>query len=76
MNPLMMAMKPKNLNVMQIASILGSGNPEQAALRMIQNNPRLQGMINQYKDSPEFKAFMDKNRGKSPEQVARENGLM
>ena len=42
--------------------MLKSGNPEQIAQQMMQSNPR-------------FKQFMEQNKGKSPEQVAKENGI-
>lgn len=28
-----------------------------------------------YRNNPQFKNFVDTNRGKSPEQIARENGI-
>lgn len=66
MNPLFQAMTGGNMGRMQqIASVmqmLKSGNPEQIAQQMMQSNPR-------------FKQFMEQNKGKSPEQVARENGI-
>lgn len=49
-------------NLASIAQMLKSGNPEQIAMNLMQKNPQ-------------FKAFVDANRGKSPEQVARENGI-
>lgn len=42
--------------------MLQQGNPEQIAQQMLQNNPQ-------------FKQFMDMNKGKTPEQVAKENGI-
>lgn len=68
MNPLMMAMQgasaPAN-KMGQVASLmkmLQSSNPEQIAQQMMQNNPQ-------------FRQFVEANKGKTPEQVARENGI-
>lgn len=68
MNPLMMAMQSANspMNKMgQIANLmkmLRSGNPDQIAQQMMQSNPQ-------------FRKFVESNRGKTPEQVAREHGI-
>lgn len=68
MNPLMMAMQGANnpMNKMgQVANVLKmlrSGNPEQIARQMMQNNPQ-------------FRQFVEANKGKTPEQVAREYGV-
>ena len=66
MNPLFQAMNGGNLGKMQqiagVMQMLKSGNPEQIAQQMMQSNPR-------------FKQFMEANKGKSPEQVAKENGI-
>ena len=68
MNPLMMAMQGANspMNKMgQVANILKmlrTGNPEQIAQQMMQNNPQ-------------FRQFVEANKGKTPEQVAREYGV-
>lgn len=65
MNPLMMAMNGGNnrmAQAMQIMNQLKSGNPEQIFQNMMQNNQQ-------------FQRFMEQNRGKTPEQVARENGV-
>lgn len=68
MNPLMMAMQGANspMNKMgQIANLmkmLRSGNPEQIAQQMMQNNPQ-------------FRQFVEANKGKTPDQVAREHGI-
>ena len=68
MNPLMMAMQGANspVNKMgQVANLmkmLRSGNPEQIAQQMMQNNPQ-------------FRQFVEANKGKTPEQVAKEYGL-
>lgn len=68
MNPLMAAMqsasRPAN-RMGQVASLmkmLQSGNPEQAFQQMMQNNPQ-------------FRQFVEANRGKTPEQVAQEHGI-
>lgn len=68
MNPLMMAMQGANspANKMgQIANVmkmLKSGNPEMIAQQMMQSNPQ-------------FRQFVEANKGKTPEQVAKEYGL-
>ena len=68
MNPLMMAMQgasaPANKmgQVASLMKILQSGNPEQAFQQMMQNNLQ-------------FRQFVEQNKGKTPEQVARENGI-
>lgn len=72
MNPLMQAMggavfnNPTNLEgfskALQAMQMLKSGNPEQIAQSLMQQNPQ-------------FKAFVEANKGKTPEQVARENGV-
>lgn len=68
MNPLMMAMQGANspMNRMgQVANLmkmLRSGNPEQIAQQMMQINPQ-------------FRQFMEANKGKTPEQVAQEHGI-
>ena len=53
--------QPQN-NLAVIIQMLKSGNPEQIAMNLMQRNPN-------------FKAFVDANRGKSPEQVAKEHGV-
>ena len=66
MNPLFQAMNGGNMGKMQqiagVMQMLKSGNPEQIAQQMMQSNPQ-------------FRQFMERNKGKSPEQVAREHGL-
>ena len=49
-------------NLGNIVRMLQSGNPEQIASSLMQRNPQ-------------FKAFMDANRGKTPEQFAKEHGI-
>lgn len=53
--------QPQN-NLVSIIQMLKSGNPEQIAMNLMQRNPN-------------FKAFVDANRWKSPEQVAKEHGI-
>lgn len=66
MNPLFQAMNGGNMGKMQqiagVMQMLKSGNPEQIAQQMMQSNPQ-------------FRQFMERNKGKSPEQVAKENGI-
>lgn len=66
MNPLFQAMNGGNMGRMQqiagVMQMLKSGNPELIAQQMMQSNPQ-------------FRQFMERNKGKSPEQVAKENGI-
>lgn len=66
MNPLMQAMNSGPMaNMAQLKSIMGmlrSGNPEQIAQNLMMKNPQ-------------FKAFVEANKGKTPEQVAQEHGV-
>lgn len=68
MNPLMQAMTGRRDPVGEMSKLAGlmrslrNGNPEQTAALMIQHNPQ-------------FRKFMETNKGKSPEQVAREHGV-
>lgn len=64
MNPLFQAMNDNNkmAQVANIMRMLKSGNPEQIAQQMMQNNPQ-------------FRQFVEQNKGKTPEQVAREYGV-
>lgn len=65
MNPLMQAMQGANNpanNIQSVINMLKSGNPQQIAMNMMNQNPR-------------FRQFMESNKGKTPEQVARENGI-
>lgn len=64
MNPLFQAMSGNN-KMTQIANLIRmmkSGNPEQMAMQMMQTNPQ-------------FRQFMEQNKGKTPEQVAQEHGI-
>lgn len=47
---------------MQAAQALRSSSPEQVMEKMMQSNPQ-------------FAAFVSQNKGKSPEQIAKENGI-
>lgn len=68
MNPLMMAMQGANSpasKMGQIANLmrmLKSENPDQIAQQMMQSNPQ-------------FRQFVEQNKGKTPEQVAKEYGF-
>lgn len=46
----------------RIVQMLRGGNPEKIAQNLMQQNPQ-------------FRAFVQANQGKSPEQVAREHGM-
>lgn len=66
MNPLFQAMSGGltggNNQIATLMQMLRGGNPEQIAQQMMQSNPR-------------FKQFIEQNKGKTPEQVAREHGF-
>lgn len=67
MNPLMQSFGNNSAiqnfkNIFGIAKMIKSGNPEQIAMNLMQRNPQ-------------FKQFVEENKGKTPEQVARENGI-
>lgn len=65
MNPLFQAMNGGNnkmAQAVQVIQMLRHGNPEQIAQQMMQNNPQ-------------FRKFIEENKGKTPEQVAREHGI-
>lgn len=53
-------------------------NPLQAAVQVMQSlrgsNPE-QIMRTMMKSNPQFAQFVEQNRGKSPEQIAKENGI-
>ena len=49
-------------NLSNIIRMLKSGNPEQIAQNLMQSNPQ-------------FRAFVEANRGKTPQQVAQEHGV-
>lgn len=52
----------KNPNIMNIFQMLKNGNPEQIAMNLMHRNPQ-------------FRQFVEANKGKSPEQVAKEHGV-
>lgn len=67
MNPLMSALNggvqnSANNNMMSFFQMLKNGNPEHIAKNLMQNNPQ-------------FRQFMEANKGKNPEQVAKEHGI-
>lgn len=68
MNPLMQSIGasispiPDLSRIGNIVNVLRSGNPQQIAQNLMRQNPQ-------------FKAFMDANQGKTPEQVAKEHGI-
>lgn len=68
MNPLIRSTvynNPALSNFAQISSIINmlrSGNPQQIAINLMQKNPQ-------------FKNFINLNKGKSPDQVANEYGI-
>lgn len=63
MNPLMQAMTGGRMNqAMNMLRMMKNGNPEQIAQNLMQSNPQ-------------FRAFVEANRGKTPQQVAQEHGV-
>lgn len=63
MNPLMQAMTGGRRNqALDMLRSLKSGNPEQIARQMLEQNPQ-------------FRQFIEANKGKDPMQIARENGI-
>lgn len=64
MNPLMQSMGQPNgmVSLVDIARMLKSGDPRQIAMNLMQRNPQ-------------FRQFIQANQGKTPEQVAKENGV-
>lgn len=68
MNPLMTAMQKfnnvsQNMNQLKhIIQLLQKGNPDQIATHMMQNNPQ-------------FRKFVESNKGKTPEQISKEYGI-
>lgn len=63
MNPLasMMNNAPQN-PITNVLQMLKAGDPNQIAARLMQSNPQ-------------FKQFVEANKGKTPEQVASEHGV-
>lgn len=49
-------------NIFNILGILKGKDPDQVITQMLRSNPQ-------------FRQFYDENKGKSPEQIAREHGL-
>lgn len=64
MNPLIQSITPavNTYNLANVMQLLKSGNLEQIAANMMQQNPQ-------------FKAFVEANKGKTPDQVAKEHGV-
>lgn len=63
MNPLMQAMTGGRMNqAMDMLRMMKNGNPEQIFQSMMNSNPQ-------------FRQFVEANKGKTPEQVAQENGI-
>lgn len=53
---------PTNNPMAQLLEVFKSGNPDAIVQQMMQNNPQ-------------FRKFMEDNKGKSPEQIASEHGI-
>ena len=65
-NPLMQSISGAETsfttNISHIAQLLRYGNPQQIAQTLMQKNPQ-------------FKAFLEANRNKTPQQFAQEHGI-
>lgn len=67
MNPILaMLQKPQTNNLLsqisQIKNMVAGKNPDTMFSELYNNNPQ-------------FRQFVDANKGKSPEQIAQENGI-
>lgn len=64
MNPMVQGMQPSPASnpLANIVRMLKGKNPEQVAMQLMQMNPA-------------FKAFIEENQGRTPEQVAQEHGI-
>lgn len=65
MNPLMQSVGQQmggGMNVFKVIQMLKGRNPQEVFNQMMQNNPA-------------FRNFYEANKGKSPEQVAKEHGI-
>lgn len=66
MNPILQSLATKRMsnqnNIMGLVASLKNGNPDAMFAQMMNTNPQ-------------FKAFVENNKGKTPEQIARENGI-
>lgn len=66
MNPILQALNKNSMlkqnDLLGMVSALKNGDPEVMARQMMGSNPQ-------------FRRFVEANQGKSPEQVARENGI-
>ena len=67
MNPILqMLQNPKQQNVLsqiqQIKNLINGKNPDDLYNQLYANNPQ-------------FRDFVNNNKGKSPDQIARENGI-
>ena len=64
MNPILSALnQPNSRNLLsQINGLLSGKNPDAVFSDLLQNNPQ-------------FRSFVEQNKGKTPEQIASENGL-
>lgn len=65
MNPILQALSGatnKQNNIMGLLSMLKNGNPNVVFNQMMQTNPQ-------------FRSFVEANKGKNVEQIAQENGI-
>ena len=67
MNPILAMLQNSNSKnilsqIQSIKSMLAGKNPDEFYNQLMQDNPQ-------------FKKFVEDNKGKSPEQIARENGI-
>ena len=67
MNPILQALTSRQnsnsmMDTINMVSKAANGNPNALFDRMMQSNPQ-------------FKSFVEQNQGKTPEQIAKENGI-
>ena len=63
MNPILSALNQQTQNPLtQIKNLLSGKNPDAVFSDLLQNNPQ-------------FRSFVEQNKNKTPEQIAKENGL-
>ena len=61
-NPILQAMMGRQQQQMNILNLLKNRNPNEVFNQMMQTNPQ-------------FKSFVEQNKGKSVEQIAQENNI-
>ena len=62
MNPILSRINNQQNNLLNLASQIKNGNPNVLYQQMLNNNPQ-------------FRQFVEQNKGKTIEQIANENGI-